>query len=193
MKTTPAAALSAACALLSAGVAHSAIYAVVRLETDVVTVMDPKAVETVAGADNLKHAWSVSIQRTLSSDGPQQPGYVRTLNEYDCAARKMRWKSLSAYSRFGDLVMTRDNTDEAWTASAAPSSEADAALRVVCDSSNRWSAIAASSIGQLVLSQMKVWDEAAPLPPLQDVKPLTPVKASVKKKPAAKDKVQSQR
>ncbi len=198
MKTTPtalvraAAALSAACVLLSPAAAQAAVYAIVRLETDAIAVMDPKAVEPVVGADNLKRAWSVVIQRSLTTDGPKQPGYVRTLNEYDCAARKVRWKSFSAYSRFGDLVMTKDNPDEAWTASTTPGDEADASLRIVCDHSNRWSGVAAGSIGEFVLTQMKAWDEAAPLPPLQEVKPMPPAKAPPKAH-AAKDKALAQR
>lgn len=198
MRTTPTAprragaALSAAICALVAGAAHSAVYAVVRLETDVVTVMDPKTVETVAGADSLKRAWSVSIQSSLTADGPRRPGYVRTLNEYDCAARKVRWKSFSAYSRFGDLLVTKDNAEDAWTAPAEPHSEAAASLALVCDGANR-SAIAAGSIGQLVLTQMGVWDEAAPLPPLQEVKRISATKAPAKKKPPGKDKARPQR
>jgi surface-adhesin protein E len=146
--------------------ARAAVYAVVRSEPGVVTVMDPAAVERVDGSPSLRRAWSVSIQKVLISGGPQQPGYVRTLNEYDCAARKVRWKSFSVYSRFGAPVMQKDNGAEAWN-TGAPGSEADAALRLVCDRSNRWSAIASQSISQLVLTQMQAWDAEAPLPPLQ--------------------------
>ena len=61
---------------VSAPAAEAAVYAVARYEMDVVTVMDPAAIEPVVGSANLRRAWSVSIQRNLVSGGPQQPGYV---------------------------------------------------------------------------------------------------------------------
>lgn len=146
-----------------APLARAAVYAVVRSEPGVVTVMDPAAVEPVEGRPALRRAWSVSVQKTLISGGPQQPGYIRTLNEYDCAARKIRWKSFFVYSRFGASVMQKDNDDEAWN-TGAPGSEAEAALRLVCDRSNRWSAIASQSIGQVVITLMQAWDAEASLP-----------------------------
>jgi hypothetical protein len=186
--------LTLACAgLLAASAARAAVYAVVRWEPDVVTVIDPAAIEPVTGSDNLRRAWSVSVQKTLVSDGPQQPGYVRTLNEYDCAARKIRWASFFVHSRFGALVMHKDNDAPAWNP-AAPKSEAEVAMRLVCDRSNRGSAMAAQSLSQLVIAQMRAWDEAAPLPPLQPVAERPPRKAPVRKKPVApRDNPASQR
>jgi len=109
----------------------------------------------------------------LVSGGPQQPGYVRTLSDYDCAGRKVRWKSFYVYSRFGDLVMRQDNPAPAWQGS-----DADPGLRTVCGDIRGGSAVSASSIGQLVLSLMQAWDEAAPLPPLQPVTPPAPARRS---------------
>ena len=45
-----------------------------------------------------------------------QPGYVRTLNEYDCQQRRMRWKSVAAYSRFGAQLLKKDNASADLTA-----------------------------------------------------------------------------
>ncbi len=183
----------AAASLSYASGAEAAVYAVVRSEMDVVTVMDPGAIEVVPGSDNLRDAWSVSVQRNLVSGGPQQPGYVRTLNEYDCVARKIRWKSFFVYSRFGASLMHKDNDDPAWN-DIAPNSEAEVSARIVCEHNNRWSAIAAQSLSQLVITLMQAWDEAAPLPPLQPVTMKAPEKTPAKRKPAAaKDKSSAQR
>ena len=170
----------AAAGLAAPPAARAAVFAMMRAQPDAITVMDPAAVEAVPGSDTLRRAFSVTVQKTLVSDGPQQPGYVRTLNEYDCAARMIRWKSFSVYSRFGDLVIHKDNADPAWSPTP-PGSEAEASTRLVCDHANKWSAVAATSLSQLVIGLMQAWDEAAPLPPLQPVKPLPPLK-----KPAAK-------
>lgn len=152
------------CAGLAASPGTAAVYAVVRSQPDVITVMDPAAVEPVSGGEGLRRAWSVSVQRNLISGGPQQPGYVRTLNEYDCADRKVRWKSFFVYSRFGASVMSKENDQPDWRA-AAPGSEDEAGLRLVCDHANRWSAVAATSLSQLVISLMQAWDAEAPSPP----------------------------
>lgn len=178
----------AGASLSSASAAQAAVYALVRSEPDVMTVIDPAAIEPVAGSDTLRRAWSIAVQKNLVSGGPQQPGYVRTLNEYDCSARKIRWNSFFVYSRFGAPVMHKDNDDRTWNP-AAPGSEAEASMRLVCDHSNRWSAIAAQSLSQLVIALMQAWDEAAPLPPLQPVTMQPPSKAAGKKKPVTpKDK-----
>jgi hypothetical protein len=178
--------------LCSATPSRAAVYAVVRSETDVVTVMDPAAVELVPGKSDLRRAWSVSVQRNLVSGGPQQAGYVRTLNEYDCAAHKIRWKSFFVYSRFGASVMHKDNDDETWNAITA-GGEPEASARIVCDHNNRWSAIASQSLSQLVITLMQAWDDATPMPPLQPVKMKDPPKASSKRKATTpKDKSAAQ-
>jgi hypothetical protein len=166
--------------LAVAPASQAAVFAVVRAEPDTITVMDPAAVEAVPGAVNLRRAYSVTVQKTLSAEGPQQPGYVRTLNEYDCAARTIRWKNFSVYSRFGDLVIHKDNVEQ--TSNQAPQGvEAGVSMRLVCDHASPSSAVAATSLSQLVIGLMKAWDDAAPLPPEQPVKPLRPLK-----KPAAR-------
>jgi hypothetical protein len=166
--------------LFCATAAPAAVYAIVRSEPEVVTVMDPAAIEAVDGSDTLRRAWSVSVKKNLVSGGPQEPGYVRTLNEYDCAAHALRWKTFFVYSRFGVSVMHKDNDDPAWIP-AAPKSEEEAAMRLVCDHNNRWSAVAAASLSQVVIGLMQGWDEAAPLPPLQPVTKLAVSKPSGKK------------
>lgn len=165
------AALVAACAgLLGAFVATSAgasTYAVISSTPDVVTVIDPKASEAVEGA--VRRTWAVSVKRTLVSGGPQQPGYVRMLNDYDCVRRKVRWRSFDVYSRFGAPVMHKDNDDASW--SPAEEGDAGVGLRVVCAADAGRSAIAAASVSQVVLGLMQAWDAAAPMPPLQTAEP----------------------
>jgi len=171
---------------------RAGVYAVVRSETDVVTVLDPAAVESVPGDNSRLRAWSISVQRNLlSGAGPQQEGYVRTLNEYDCAARKIRWKSFFVYSRFGALVMHKENDDPGWDPIGA-AGEPEASARVVCDHNNRWSAIASQSLSQLVITVMQAWDDATPMAPLQPViKQAAPSKKP--KTPKAQDKSPTQR
>lgn len=178
--TLLATSLAMGCGLLAAPHASAAVFAVVRSEPDVVTVIDPRAVEAI-GATAVRRAWNVSVQRNLVSGGPQQPGYVRTLNEYDCLEHRVRWKSFFVYSRFGALVMHKDNDDDAWNP-APDAGEAGMALRVVCEGGDGAAAIAAQSVSQLVISLMQAWDEATPLPPLQKVDP-PPRKPTKKRSP----------
>ena len=178
--------LIATCAgLLSASAAQASVYALISSTPDVVTVIDPKASEMVGGPGGVRRTWAVSVKRTLVSGGPQQPGYVRMLNEYDCAQRKVRWRSFDVYSRFGAPVMHKDNDDETWT--AATEGDAGAGLRVVCDADAGRSAIAATSVSQVVIGLMQAWDEAAPLPPLQTVAP------PARKAPPPRDKSAARR
>lgn len=144
--------------------AWAGAYAIVRSQPDTITVMDPAGVEPVPGNDRLRQAWSVSVQRNLVSGGAPQPGYVRTLSQYDCAGRTVRWKSFAAFSRFGAPLMSQENKDDGWKPVAA-NSEEDAAIRLVCDRQNRWAAVSAQSLSQLVLSLMQAWDPQPAAPP----------------------------
>jgi hypothetical protein len=159
----------ACAALLGAPVAGAAVYTVIGSGPDAVTVIDPAAVERADADGAVRRAWSVSVKRSLVSDGPPQPGYVRMLNEYDCAAHRIRWRSFFVYSRFGAQVMHKDNDDASWKPAA--DSEADVGLRVACEGSAGRGAIAAKSVSQVVIGLMQAWDAAAPLPPLQAVDP----------------------
>jgi hypothetical protein len=164
--------------------ARAASFDVIHSSPDMVTLVDRDAVVAV-GPGKVRRARSVSVQKTLVTGGPQQPGYVTTLNDYDCEQWTIRWQSFSAYSRFGDLVMHKDNPDPAWTPIAG-NFEAEAGARIVCDGREAGRVYAASSIGSLVLALMKAWDAEAPMPPLQPVRPQT-------KTPKAKDKTAARR
>jgi hypothetical protein len=177
-----AGALAAAAPVLTAPAAQAAVFDIIRSSDNEVVVLDPSAIETIDGG--FKRAWNVSIQKNLGAGGPQQSGYVRTLNEYDCAQRRMRWRSLAIYSRFGAQIIKKDNPDTSWNP-ADGNGEAEAGLRVVCDGAGGGAVVAAPSVSKLVIGLMQTWDEAAPLPPLQPVDML-PAPGKGKKKPAQK-------
>jgi hypothetical protein len=103
----------------------------------------------------------------LVSGGAPQPGYVRTLSEYDCVHSKVRWRTFSAYSRFGALVMSKGNDKAAWNP-VAHGDDNEGALRAVCGASDVGAVISAKSLGQLVISLMQVWDPE----PLAQASPL---------------------
>jgi len=173
--------IAAGLGLLAASGARAAIYALIPSGPDTVTVIDPSTVERVEGQPLVRRAWNVNVKRSLVADGPPQPGYVRMQSDYDCAQQRVRWRTFSVYSRFGALVMQKDNDDEAWTP-ALEGSEGAASLRVVCHDDPGRSAIAAKSIGQVVIGLMQAWDAEAPLPPLQTAEPRP------KAKPTHRDK-----
>lgn len=178
--------LVAAAATLGALPVRAAIYAAIPSGPDAMVVIDPSAVERVEGQALVRRAWNVTVKRSLVTEGPPQPGYVRMQSDYDCGQRRVRWRTFSVYSRFGALVMQKDNDDPAWT--EAPDGSGDAAsLRVVCYADPGRSAIAAKSVGQVVIGLMQAWDAEAPLPPLQTVEP------APKKKPAPRDKTVQRR
>jgi hypothetical protein len=120
------------------------------------TVMDPQGVETAAGSP-VKKAWAVRVQRNILSSGPPQPGYVRTLSEYDCVAQRTRWREFSAFSRSGKLLISKVNPQPEW-APATEDSEAYAAYRVVCEGVGGGSIVSADSVAKVVISLMGAWD-----------------------------------
>jgi len=157
--------------ILQAGPAQAAAFNLIRARADEATVIDPAAIEIVPGGA-LRRAVSVTVKRSLVTGGPAQPGYVRTLNEYDCGQWRMRWRTFTVYSRFGAKVMSQVNAEQAW---APASFESDASLRIVCNGASGDAAVAAPSLGQLVLALMSAWDAEPPKPP--------PVKPPVAAKP----------
>ena len=167
---------------LAAPVKTTLVY-VIRRTPDAWTVMDPAMIERVPGGV-VRRAWSVTVRRNLLDAGEPHPGYVRTFNEYDCGGARVRWRTFTIYNRFGAVVLTQDNPTPTF-ASANPGSEQAASLQVVCEGGGGGSAVAAPSLGQLVIGLMQAWDEAAPA-----ITPPGPAKPDAKKpdakKPAAK-------
>ncbi len=158
----PAVAVVALGALTSG--ARAATFEVIRSTPDTVTMVNRSAIEA-AGDGAVRRVQVVTVQRSLSADGPPQPGYVNTLTEYDCGAWRSRWRSFSVYSRFGDLILHKDNPDPAW-ASMYGNVEAEAGGRVVCEGRENGEVYAAPSIGQLVIQLIQAWDpQGAAAPP----------------------------
>jgi hypothetical protein len=165
MSARPILAFLAAAVLFAAAPAEARTFYVVRSGANAWTVMDADSIERILDTSVLR-AWSVTVQRNILSAGqPPQPGYVRTLNEYDCDAHRTRWITFSAFSRGGGLLMTRENPAPDW----GPSEEADdvkAGYRVVCEGVGGGAVVAADSLAKVVISLMSAWDEPAqPVPP----------------------------
>jgi hypothetical protein len=155
---------------------------VIRRTEEAWTVMDPAAVERVAGGP-VRRTYSVTIRRNLLNGGPPQPGYVRTLSEYDCDARRFRWRTFTIYNRFGAVVVKQDNADPTFGL-PDPGTEEDTSLRVVCEGAGGGSVVAANSLGQLVIGLMSAWDEAAMAASLQQIAPPPKPAARPAQKPA---------
>jgi hypothetical protein len=184
----PAATLAGApAAALAAPVKTTLVY-VIRRTPDAWTVMDPAAIERVPGGV-VRRAWSVTVRRNLLDAGEPHPGYVRTFNEYDCGGARVRWRTFTIYNRFGAVVLTQDNPTPIF-GPATPGSEQAASLQVVCEGGGGGSAVAAPSLGQLVIGLMQAWDEATPPaitppgPAKPDAKKADPKRPAAKKPPA---------
>ncbi len=165
----------------AAPAANTAFY-VIRRSEEAWTILDPNAVERVAGGP-VRRVFSVTVRRTLVNGGPPAPGYVRTLNEYDCDARRARWRTFTIYSRFGAQVVKQENADPT-LAVPIPGSEDETALRIVCDGAGGGSVVSAPSMGQLVIGLMEAWDPVDAPPPSPPFPAPLPPKAQ---KPTAAD------
>jgi len=173
------AAKPAAGAASTGPVTPPAIYYVVRRTEEAWTVMDPAAVEAVPGG-SVKRSYSVTVRRNLLNGGPPQPGYVRTLNEYDCQTHKFRWRTFTIYNRFGAVVVKQDNAQTDFLA-LDRGSEEETTFRVICEGGGGGSVVAAPSLAQLVIGLMQAWDDAAMTTSLQAIAPDAAGKADPKK------------
>ena len=167
-------------AAATASSAAAGTYLVVRSGPEAWTVLDPATVVRDPGGQRLS-AWSVTVQRNLTNSRPPQPGYIRTFNEYDCTERRLRWRTFLAYSRFGVLVMQKENTSAEW-GPAPDGSEGDSGLRVLCDGVGGGSVMASQSMAGVVMALMQAWDTPDAPPP--QAAPATAVPRPVPSKPA---------
>ncbi|MEW5685233.1 MAG: surface-adhesin E family protein [Pseudomonadota bacterium] len=187
-RLAPAFASLLALALIAAPAAARTYY-VVQSGADSWTVMDPEGVERVGEGGAIRRAWAVRVQRNILSGNPPEPGYVRTLTEYDCQAQRTRWREFSAYSRSGKLLVSKVNPNPEW-GPAAEAADIYAGYRVICETGGGGSVVSADSVAKIVISLMGSWDPPpAPLAPLAGATPLTKTpapKAPAAKAPAAK-------
>ncbi|MBX3484096.1 surface-adhesin E family protein [Phenylobacterium sp.] len=172
------ASLAIAVAALAATPAAARIFYVIQSSADSWSVMDPEGVERVPGSP-VRKAWDVRVQRNILSGDPPQPGYVRTLTEYDCQAQRTRWREFSAYSRSGALLLSKVNPNPEW-GPADEASDPYAAYRVICEGAGQGAVLSADSVAKVVIRLMGSWD-----PPAQPMAPVLPPPAPGAK-PAAK-------
>lgn len=159
---------------LAATPAPARIYQIIQSGPDDWTVMDPEGVERV-GTGAVRRAWVVRVQRNILSGSPPQPGYVRTLTEYDCDVGRTRWREFTAYSRSGGLLVSKVNPNPEW-GPAEEASDTYAAHRVICEGGGGGAVVSAESVAKVVIRLMGSWD-----PPAQPIAPVLPPAA----KPAA--------
>ncbi|MBU1374838.1 MAG: hypothetical protein KKE02_24590 [Alphaproteobacteria bacterium] len=165
-------AVAAAVTLLAAGAAEARIFYITQSGVDAWTVMDKDGIERTPGSP-VRKAWAVRVQRNILSGNPPQPGYVRTLTEYDCAAQRTRWREFTAFSRAGGLLISKVNPQPEW-GPADEASDTYAAYRVVCEGVGGGSVVSADSVAKVVINLMGSWD-----PPPEPFAPITPVVAPV--------------
>ncbi|WP_293906007.1 surface-adhesin E family protein [Phenylobacterium sp.] len=154
---------------LAAAPALARTFYVVQSGADSWTVMDAQGIEAIPDTA-FRKAWAVRVQRNILSGNPPQPGYVRTLTEYDCQQTRTRWREFTAFSRSGATLVSKVNPNPEW----GPAEEAGdtyAAYRVVCEGVGGGSVVAADTVAKVVIGLMASWDPpplAAPpaaLPP----------------------------
>lgn len=146
--------------------ASAKTFYVVQSGTDSWTVMDPQGIEQLDGG--VRRAWAVRVQRNILDGNPPQPGYVRTLTEYNCQTDRARWINFSVFSRSGTLLASKTNPNASW-APAIDTPDTAAAYRVVCRAGGGAAVVAADSVAKVVISLMGSWDPplaaaAAPAP-----------------------------
>jgi hypothetical protein len=169
--------LAAAVALIATA-AEARIFVVLRSPVEGWTLYDPAAVEDRPGGV-VRRVSTITVRRAIMDDGPEQPGYVRTLADYDCVQRQVRWQLVDAFARDGSLLVTQRNTAEGWRAVAADG-ETQAIYDALCTGAAPRSVMSGESIGSIVSALMSAWD-----PPPKPPKP-APAKAGPKNAPKKK-------
>jgi hypothetical protein len=175
----------AAAALLWAGAAEAKTFIVLHMPDGSQTLIDPTSIETEGP---VRRTWTVTVRRNILDNGPPEPGYVRSLNEYDCARGVTRWRRFQAFSRTGSNIVTQENRSNEWTL-ADSSSEHVVALRVICGGSGGDAVISADTLGSAVVALLSAFEPAPRLPPSaldEKVQTPAPAKPPPAKKPPAK-------
>jgi hypothetical protein len=170
---------------LAATPALARTFYVIQSSADAWTVMDAQGVEPIPGT-TFRKAWAVRVQRNILSGDPPQPGYVRTLTEYDCQQGRTRWREFTAFSRSGATLVSKVNPNPEW-GPADEASDTYAAYRVVCEGVGGGAVVSADSVAKVVISLMGAWDPPPELAdgPAPTAKPV-PAKPTAMKPPAAK-------
>jgi hypothetical protein len=143
-------------AAFAPGGAQARPFYLLRSVADARMIIDPAGIEIVAGGP-VRRMWTVTVQANIANETPPQPGYVRALNEYDCAAQKTRWRSFSVFSRAGGVLLKKENNSPDWT-DVTPASGTIGEWRVACGYSSGDSAVEADSIAKVVIALMRAFD-----------------------------------
>jgi hypothetical protein len=138
-----------------AGAAEARPFVALKNGANAWTLIDPATIEMLP--DGVRRTWTVTVQRNILDGDPPQPGYVRTLNEYDCVRQTARWLRLSVFSRTGGQLVSQENASADWLPASA-SGETLVALRVACGQSQGDSVFDAGNIGSLVIALMQGFD-----------------------------------
>lgn len=149
-----AAALGAS--LLAPAVASAKMFYITQSGADAWTVLDPEAIERTPNSP-IRKAWTVRVQRNILSGDPPQPGYVRTLTEFDCETQSTRWREFSAFSRAGGMLVSKTNPQPSWT-SAIDASDTFGSYRIICEGMGGGSVVSAESVAKIVINLMGSWD-----------------------------------
>lgn len=151
-----------AAATLVAPVAQAASYRMAKVSPDRVVLVDPVAIWSSPDRTQ-REAYVISVQRSIVVGDPPVPGYVRTLQQFDCSAATVNWREFQAFSRSGALLVKRTNAD-APPAPANRDFETLATYRMVCEDSPGDSVLQADSIAKAVIALMARWDAPPPAP-----------------------------
>ena len=162
-------------ALCCASASTAATLYVVQSGPEAWTVLDPESIEVLPGPGVQRRAWIVRVQRNILTGNPPQPGYVRTLFDYDCEQTRARWREFSAFSRSGAGLISKRNPNPEW-GPATEAADIHAAFQVVCRGGGGGSVVSADSLAKLVISLMASWDP----PPATPSRPLPLAKPSAK-------------
>lgn len=141
---------------IAAPAAEARPYFVVNPVSDVWVVFDPSAREQASEPDVTK-VWMVTVQRNILTTDPPQPGYVRSLNEYDCKRQRMRWLNFAAFFRDGSSAVERVNPSPQWEP-VNTSRSRQAELSLVCGQTRGRAVVAADSLAKIVVTLMGSWD-----------------------------------
>jgi hypothetical protein len=147
--------LAAALAVSLGSAAQARPFYVIHTAPGAMTLLDPASLQTLGGGV-VRRATTITVQRSLTAEGPPQPGYVRTLVDHDCERGQARWVKLSVFSREGVLLVEETNSRSGWSAPAA-NTETLASLRYACGQGGGYSVISAESIGHVVSAVMQGW------------------------------------
>ena len=96
---------------LGATAAEARIFVVLRSPVEGWTLYDPAAVEDRPGGV-VRRVSTITVRRSIMDGGPDQPGYIRTLADYDCIQGQVRWQLVDAFARNGELLVTQRNTTQ---------------------------------------------------------------------------------